>query len=57
MACTGMAIGLEDFLLGTACLRAFWLVQRWIGREGAEACVGLDAEAEDEAGPGVAIQS
>lgn len=34
MACTGMAIGLEDFYLGEACLRAFWLVQRWIEGEG-----------------------
>ncbi|KAH7403304.1 hypothetical protein BKA64DRAFT_706804 [Cadophora sp. MPI-SDFR-AT-0126] len=45
MACTGMAIGLEDFLLGTACLRAFWLVQRWIAREG----VGVGVDVEDEA--------
>jgi hypothetical protein len=33
MAVTGMAIGMEDFGLAIACLRAFWKVQRWIGRE------------------------
>ncbi|PVH87141.1 hypothetical protein DL98DRAFT_566878 [Cadophora sp. DSE1049] len=55
MACTGMAIGLEDFLLGTACLRAFWLVQRWIAREGLEPHGDVDAEAE--AGPDTASQS
>ena len=33
MACTGMALGLEDFLRGTAYLRAFWVVQRWIEME------------------------
>ncbi|KAK0104453.1 hypothetical protein ONS95_004742 [Cadophora gregata] len=48
MACTGMAIGLEDFLLGTACLRAFWLVQRWIAREGGEGCLDVEGEAEAE---------
>ncbi len=43
MACTGMAIGLEDFFLGEACLRAFWLVQRWIEEEGAKGtAVDLD---------------
>lgn len=33
MACTGMSIGLEDFMLGTACLRSFWCMQVWIRRE------------------------
>lgn len=33
MAVTGMSIGMEDFGLAIACLRAFWKVQRWIQRE------------------------
>jgi hypothetical protein len=33
MAVTGMTIGMEDFGLAIACLRAFWKVQRWIARE------------------------
>jgi hypothetical protein len=39
MACTGMSIGLEDFNLGTAYLRAFWVVQRWIDSERLKASV------------------
>jgi len=34
-ACTGMSISLEDFLLGMAYLRSFWVVQLWIRRQGA----------------------
>ncbi|KAL2063727.1 hypothetical protein VTL71DRAFT_5532 [Oculimacula yallundae] len=34
MACTGMVIGMDNVHLGTAYLRAFWLVQRWIEKEG-----------------------
>jgi hypothetical protein len=33
MAVTGMSIGMEDFGLAIACLRAFWKVQRWIRKE------------------------
>lgn len=33
MAVTGMSIGMEDFGLAIACLRAFWKVQRWIAKE------------------------
>jgi hypothetical protein len=33
MAVTGMSIGMEDFDLAIACLRAFWKVQRWIAKE------------------------
>ncbi|KAH7319492.1 hypothetical protein BKA65DRAFT_103220 [Rhexocercosporidium sp. MPI-PUGE-AT-0058] len=46
MACTGMTIGMDDFHLGTAYLRAFWLVQRWIAREGLNA---VDADANLDA--------
>ncbi|OLN92824.1 hypothetical protein CCHL11_06700 [Colletotrichum chlorophyti] len=34
MAVTGLSIGFEDFVLGISYLKAFWSVQRWIGREG-----------------------
>ena len=33
MAVTGMTIGMSDFGLAIAGLRAFWKVQRWISRQ------------------------
>ena len=33
MAVTGMTIGMSDFGLAIAGLRAFWKVQRWVSRE------------------------
>lgn len=33
MAVTGMSIGMEDFGLSIAQLRAFWKVQRWVAVE------------------------
>lgn len=33
MAVTGMTIGMSDFRLAIAYLRAFWKVQRWVARE------------------------
>ncbi|KAL5314571.1 hypothetical protein ACEPPN_017212 [Leptodophora sp. 'Broadleaf-Isolate-01'] len=54
MACTGMTIGMDDFNLGTAGLRAFWLVQRWIVREGLEMTrAGVVAGADADADPGL----
>lgn len=35
MATTGLAIGFEDFVFSIGCLRACWLVQRWISNGGA----------------------
>ncbi|KAG4429758.1 hypothetical protein IFR05_014762 [Cadophora sp. M221] len=61
MACTGMAIGMDDFHLGTAGLRALWLVQRWIVREGLEArnqaSVVIDAGAHADPGLDVGLVS
>ena len=31
-----VSIAVEDFDLAEGCMRAFWLVQRWIARQGAE---------------------
>jgi hypothetical protein len=42
MAVTGMSIGMEDFGLAIACLRAFWKVQRWIANERAKAKAKAD---------------
>ncbi|KAM0335529.1 hypothetical protein ACHAQA_000577 [Verticillium albo-atrum] len=44
MAVAGLSIGFEDFGLGISYLRAFWLVQRWIARQGKPRPVATMAE-------------
>ncbi|KAH6691052.1 hypothetical protein EV126DRAFT_96574 [Verticillium dahliae] len=41
MAVAGLSIGFESFGVGISYLRAFWLVQRWIARQGKPAADSL----------------